>query len=35
MVAQRADPQATISFEAEIDNGQSRVVIGFTRMGGQ
>ena len=35
MVAQHADPQITISFEAEIDNGQSRVVIGFTRMGGQ
>lgn len=35
MVAQRADPQTTISFQAEIDNGQSRVVIGFTRMGGQ
>jgi hypothetical protein len=35
MVAQHADPPITISFEAEIDNGQSRVVIGFTRMGGQ
>lgn len=35
LVAQHTAPQATISFQAEIDGGKSRVTIGFTQAGGQ
>jgi len=35
IIAQHADPQITVSLQAEVNNGQSRVVINFTRMGGQ
>ena len=35
LIAQHADPQMTISFQAEIESGKSHVTIGFTRVGSQ
>jgi hypothetical protein len=33
MMANRADPPATVTFSAEVDGGKTRVVVGFTRIG--
>jgi hypothetical protein len=35
MMANRADPQATVTFNAEVDGGKTHVTVGFTRVGGQ
>jgi hypothetical protein len=35
LIAQQVGSQTTVSFQAEIEGGKSRVTIGFTRAGGQ